>query len=133
MQSMRRRRHAHIHDLKSRYVENISLFHAYARKNNMWILDHESSVAASLCTARCMCYDARAISSRELPRWLLFGRRSSLGATKELPRCNEGVPSTCFGRRSSLGDLNTPKELLRPKSRQRGSSLDECHFLIVFS
>eukprot|EP01048_Picozoa_sp_COSAG05_P001335 COSAG05_NODE_45_length_25418_cov_92.923299_1_plen_25_part_10 len=25
MQSMRRRRHAHIHDLKSRYVENISL------------------------------------------------------------------------------------------------------------
>ena len=40
MQSMRRRRHAHIHDLKSRYVENISLFHAYARKNNIWILDH---------------------------------------------------------------------------------------------
>ena len=38
MQSMRRRRHAHIHDLKSRYVENISLFHAYARKNNIWIL-----------------------------------------------------------------------------------------------
>eukprot|EP01048_Picozoa_sp_COSAG05_P007499 COSAG05_NODE_530_length_8907_cov_8.972298_7_plen_71_part_00 len=38
MQSMRRRRHAHIHDLKSRYVENISLFHAYARKNKIWIL-----------------------------------------------------------------------------------------------
>ena len=65
-----------------------------------------------------LCYDARAISSRELPRWLLFGRRSSLGATKELPRCNEGVPSTFFGRRSSLGDLNTPKELPR---RRRSS------------
>ena len=67
--------------------------------------------------------------------------------TKELPWRNEGAPSV--QRRSSLdmfwtkelprrpqhaeGAPSTPKELLRPKSRQRGSSLDECHFLIVFS
>ena len=90
MQSMRRRRHAHVHDLKSRYVENISLFHAYARKNNIWILDHECAhvvVVASTafqvatarylarprsdntekparrrCRSRCRCADADALS-----------------------------------------------------------------------
>ena len=32
----------------SQSTENISLFHAYARKNNMWILDHSERSVSEL-------------------------------------------------------------------------------------